>query len=364
MISAQTTYLLFFGSNPAFIVTNLYGWLLKWFYRPKAYGEHFHELFPAHREVGLVYLLQVLEVPYLLQIGNPDALLYANAFALLGFSLQMLVMCEYYFFPHGRHSLKDFWFAVPVVVVLVPLFLQATGVVSFPTGWRRWAFVVVTFVFAGLFGLNIHMAQKIGDAIRQVNENVYADSDDFPVRFAQYIQWLPTVICVLLAFNFYADDPWVKCVRDLLFIGADVTFCIYTLNPWRKIFTVAEEQLLESSRLGPARLEELSHRLELLLTDERIFTRQHITIDTLVSQLGINSKYLTEVIHRSGYLSFYDMICQHRVRHAMSLIQKDPSARLADVAERCGFSSQASMTKAFTSQGKPSPSSFRRSVEE
>ena len=30
----HTTYLLLFSANQAFILTNLYGWLLKWFYRP------------------------------------------------------------------------------------------------------------------------------------------------------------------------------------------------------------------------------------------------------------------------------------------------------------------------------------------
>ena len=33
--------------------------------------------------------------------------------------------------------------------------------------------------------------------------------------------------------------------------------------------------------------------------------------------------------------------------------------RLADIAERCGFSSQASMAKAFKSQGKEAPSRYR-----
>jgi AraC-like DNA-binding protein len=75
--------------------------------------------------------------------------------------------------------------------------------------------------------------------------------------------------------------------------------------------------------------------------------------------LGTNSKYLAEVIRRSGYQSFYDMISQHRVRHAISLIHQHPDERLADIADRCGFSSQASMTKAFKAQGKETPSTYR-----
>lgn len=58
-------------------------------------------------------------------------------------------------------------------------------------------------------------------------------------------------------------------------------------------------------------------------------------------------------------LLFYDMISQHRVRYAISLIHQHPDRRLADIAEQCGFSSQASMTKAFKAQGKGTPSSNR-----
>lgn len=170
MAHIDTTYLVLFSANLAFIVTHIYGWLLKWFYRPKAYAEHFHELFPAQKSVGVIYLLQVFEIPYLLQIGNSDALLYVNAFSLLFFSIQMLIMCEGYFFP---------------------------------------------------------------------NENA-------------------------------------------------------------------------------------EHR-----------KRTHLL------------------------LLFYDMISQHRVRYAISLIHQHPDCRLADIAEQCGFSSQASVTKAFKAQGKGTPSSNR-----
>jgi hypothetical protein len=52
MIALDTTYLILFAANLAFIVTHLYSWLLKWFYKPQAYREHFHEFFPAQRSVG------------------------------------------------------------------------------------------------------------------------------------------------------------------------------------------------------------------------------------------------------------------------------------------------------------------------
>lgn len=242
-----TQYLLLFAVNLAFILTNLYGWILKWYYRPKAYNAHFHELFPAQRSVGVLYLMQIMELPYLLQVGDADALLYVNAFAVLFFSLQMLVMCHGYFFAAGHSSCncmldkKGYWLFLPGVIVLAPLLLQAVGIISMPGSYRPWAFAGVSVVFAAYFVLSVRMALRIGQAVRRANEDIYADSDDFPVRFAQYIQWLPTCICVLMAINFYADNAIVKAVRDVIFTGMNIWFCIFTLNPWRQPYAAPSE---------------------------------------------------------------------------------------------------------------------------
>jgi len=368
----DTAYMILYSANLAFIITHLYGWLLKWFYKPEAYKEHFHELFPAQKAVGVIYLLQIFELPYLLQIGDSDALLYVNAFSLLCFSIQMLIMCEGYFFPEIKHRLNGYWLFIPAIIVLLPMFLQAVNLIDLPEGWRVWSVGAVSLLFIAYFSLSVRMALRIREAVRRTNEDQYADSDDFPVRFANLIRWVPTLVLVLLAINFYADDPWVKFGRDILFIGANVWFCILTLNPWRKVASELPEQteipeeleMPEPSentvhQVTNARFDDLVSRLEALLTEEQIFTEPHITSDVLISRLGTNSKYLAEVIRRSGYQSFYDMISQHRVRHAISLIHQHPDERLADIADRCGFSSQASMTKAFKAQGKETPSTYR-----
>ena len=361
MTTPDATYMVLFAANLAFIVTHLYSWLLKWFYRPEAYGEHFHELFPAQRSVGVIYLLQLFELPYLLQIGDRDALLYVNAFSLLFFSIQMLIMCEGYFFPGQRKRYRDLWLFLPAAVVLAPLFLQAVNIRSMPQGWRVWMVGAVSILFLLYFLQSVHMALRIRRAVQQANEERYADSDDFPVAFANIIRWVPTLILILLAINFYADDPLVKFGRDILFIFASVWFCVLTLNPWRKVSSQDSSEIPEAAESPEkeARFDDLVRRLDALLTDEHIFTEPHITSDLLVSRLGTNSKYLAEAIRRSGYQSFYDMISQHRVRHAISLIHKHPDSLLADISDQCGFSSQASMAKAFKSQGKETPSSYR-----
>ena len=177
-----------------------------------------------------------------------------------------------------------------------------------------------------------------------------------------------------MAINFYADNAIVKAVRDVFFTGMNIWFCIFTLNPWRQPYADCTDEIVKAAaddmaepapvagtfRLTDERFMQLSRKLDDLLTKERIFTEQHITSDLLTARLGTNATYLSEVIRRSGYQSFYDMICQHRVRHAISLITAKPDERLLVIAEECGFSSPASMTKAFKQLGKQSPSAYRQ----
>ena len=373
----DTQYLILFSANLAFIITHLYGWLLKGFWKPEAYRDNFNQLFPAQRSVSIIYLMQLFELPYLFQIGDPDTLLYVNAFSLLFFSMQMYYMCEGYFFPREHRPLREYWVVIPSVIALLPMFMQALGLIHLTEGWQVWAIGSVSILFLLYFWRSIRMAMRIERAILRANEERYADSDDFPIRFANLVKWVPTGILVLLAINFYADNPWVKCIRDILFIVANVWFCLITLNPWRTVAEEAddEQECTESvdaplkrsdnqtvshpTLLSDSRYDELARRLERLLTEDHIFTQPHITVDILIARLATNSKYIAEVIRRSGYQSFYDMISQHRVRHAISLIHQHPEKRLADIAEECGFSSPASMTKAFKAQGKEPPSSYR-----
>ena len=90
-------------------------------------------------------------------------------------------MCEGYFFPNSKHRKIEYTIFIPGIIILLPLFLQAVHLID-----------------------------------------------------------LPTLVCVLLFTNFWFDNIWAKFVRDLIFIFANVWFCIFTLNPWRKAFSKRE----------------------------------------------------------------------------------------------------------------------------
>lgn len=363
--------LLFFAINLIFIVTNLCGWILKRFYIPKAYQADFTTLFPAQRLVAALYVMQIFELPYLFHIGSADALFYVNAFSILFFSSMMIILAEGYFFLRYFTKRQLTFFFLPVILVLIPLLLQAIGMISFPQGFQTWMFIAVSALFACYLYLNIRITVKIRKTIHRLDIAEYSSEDDFPVRFARRIQWLPLFICVTMYACFLADSAWVKFARDILFIVVNVWFCMYTLNPWRTAFSSEEQKILEEesdgkitsqSHMSAERYAELSTRIRELMDKEELFKNSHLTLEQLMIHMNIetNRSYVSETIGRLGYKSFYDMINRYRLEYAIDYISSHPEEQLKKVALECGFATQYAMNKVFRNYKKGTPSSFKK----
>lgn len=365
----ETQSKLFFAATLTFIVVSLFGWIIKWFYRPRAYKDHFEALFPGQFYVGLLFLIQVFEFPYLLELGDDKALRYSNAFSLLITPPVMLFICDKFFFPKTKTKFKEFTLFIPAVILFVIFLLRSLGVFSFsPIG--RQVFLAVTFmVFLFFFFLIVRMAIKIGKAINAVELLKFSDENDYSNSFARYIQWLPTTISVLIAVNYLSHSVWVKFFCDIIFSIGTVAFVMFTLDPWREIKFVDEERVYEEAvvamgdkvkhRMSDSKFEEIKGALFALFDKKEIFLIPHLTLEVLLKELSTNRNYLCETISRAGYKSFYDMVNNYRVRYAIDVIKSDPSAKMLDVALRSGFASAASMNKAFTQQGFSSPSQYR-----
>lgn len=365
----ETQSKLFFAATLTFIVVSLFGWIIKWFYRPRAYKDHFEALFPGQFYVGLLFLIQVFEFPYLLELGDDKALRYSNAFSLLITPPVMLFICDKFFFPKTKTKFKEFTLFIPAVILFVIFLLRSLGVFSFsPIG--RQVFLAVTFmVFLFFFFLIVRMAIKIGKAINAVELLKFSDENDYSNSFARYIQWLPTTISILIAVNYLSHSVWVKFFCDIIFSIGTVAFVMFTLDPWREIKFVDEERVYEEAvvamgdkvkhRMSDSKFEEIKGALFALFDKKEIFLIPHLTLEVLLKELSTNRNYLCETISRAGYKSFYDMVNNYRVRYAIDVIKSEPSAKMLDVALRSGFASAASMNKAFTQQGFSSPSQYR-----
>lgn len=369
-MDGQLAHTLFYSVNLVFIVTNLYGWLLKRFFVPEAYRHNIHELYPAQRVVANFYLIQLIEVPYLLMVGRPEALFYANGTALLVFSSYIWVMVKNYFFLTMPSSGKRLLLLLPVWACWVAMLFPLFGIMAFtPTyQWTMTGIVLAFFVIYMVF-LNQLRVQLVRQ-IRELDEDEYSNEEDFPVKFARSIMWLPLFLCVMLAVNFLVNDPIAKMIRDVVFTVINVWFAIYTLNPHRKAKKLTmelqkEEEKEQEKEENPVRYrltEEQRKNLETkmlqLVKNEKLYLEDHFTMSDLVRRMNTNKAYLSEVIGRTEYGSFYQLINTLRVDHACQLLEQDSSLKMEQVALASGFSSGSAFSQVFKRIKGVSPSEY------
>lgn len=371
----SSTYLLFYSVNFAFILTNLYGWVLKVFYRAEPYRDNYDNLFPSQRAVAALYLLQIFEIPYLLMLPDAKALFYVNAFSILLFSALMVVMVDGYFFLKRRKKWQAIRYFLPVAVISFYLLLLALELIPTTTSTYRVIFWVTTAFFLYYVLRLIILKRKIRRSIRAVDEGTYSNSDDFPVRFARRIEWLPVAICVLMYTCFVLNDVWIKMWRDLFFTFVNVWFLLYTLDPHRTGVKPEEnreqelEQMLTETvhstakyKLSEQRYKEIEAKLIEMIKNEQLFLDSHLTLDQLSQLSGVNRSYVSETLSRGEYGSFYTMINSYRLECAEAMLQQDPTQKLEHVALDSGFSSVSVFSQVFKRYKGLSPSAFVKTL--
>ena len=363
-MDAHFSYKLFFAVNLTFIVTNLYGWLLKRFFVPDAYKNNVHELYPAQRSVANLYLLQLVEVPYLLMVGRPEALFYVNGTALLLFSSYILVMLKNYFFLQSPNQGKSILLWFPVWLCWLALLLPLFKVVEFSNEYQ-WIMtgIILTLFLCHLVFLN-RFRRQLMRRIRALDEDEYSNEEDFPVTFARSVKWLPLILCLISVINFLFNNPFVKMARDVTFIFINVWFAIYTLNPHRKIKQLPMElkgkEDVEDPKhhLNEEQRQQMEARLMALVRQEKLYLNDHLSMNDLIRRLHTNKTYLSEVIANSEYGSFYQLINTLRIEHACWMLGEDPNLKMEQVALASGFSSGSAFSQVFKRIKGVSPSEY------
>lgn len=367
-MQSNTLYLLMFGVNLAFIVTSIYGWLLKRFYVTTAYKEHYSELYPLSHTMGNMFLIQLFELPYLFMIGDPEALFYVNGTALLFFTSYLVILVRGYFFLHYYSLRKIFFFMIPVLLCWLLLLLQTFGIITFTPTCKIIVAVIIMAVFIGYIYMLDRTRLNLVYYIREIEEDEFSNDTDFSIKFAESIKWLPLTVCILLVVNFIIDDPLMKMFRDIFFTVLNVWFSIKTLNPHRNLNKIPLELKKKDEgeetgasvkyRLTEKYCMETQKKLIGLIEDNKMYLEEHLTMNDLTEIMHTNKNYLSEVIARSEYKSFYRLINTMRIEYACELLRNNPSSKLEQIALESGFSSGSAFSQVFKRLKDISPKDY------
>lgn len=363
------THLLFYTANLILITISFFAAIIKWTYHPEALRKYKSIIYPGQFYAGLLFFIQIFEIPYLFNIYSRPTLFYCNALSMLLNPPLLLIIFRKFFFPKKKYPKGELLLFIPSVLLLILILFRAIGILRITWEGRQAIFYTCTAIAFCFLLLTIRKTFRVGRKITNIELFEYSEIEDKPRTYGDYIQWLPLIVGVISIANFIFDDQWVKFVVDIIYSFMTIGFVILTLNPSKEIEFAKEEiiydeicEIAESKskhRISDARFEQLKSNLMTLFEDKKVYLTPHITLEVLRKDLSTNRNYLCETIARCGYKSFYDMVNSFRVKDAIQLIKNEPNSKMLDIAYRCGFSSAASMNKAFTQQGLPTPSQHR-----
>jgi AraC-like DNA-binding protein len=353
----NSLYLAVFSINLIYVVVNIYAFLLKMFYVPAAYKEIFGELYPARNSLANMFMMQVFELPYIFFIYKPEVLFCLNAAAMLFTTSYLVVLIKGYFFLDFYTPKKLLFFQHPIFVCWIVLLLSVFGIIEFTPLFKTIMTIVVMVLEIGYIAHLDKCRVMVMKEIRAIEEDEFSNETDFPVLFARRVKWLPLLMCLLLIATFLINQPVAKMVRDIIMIVISVWFAIYSLNPHRNAKKLpkalknkeeAEETPTPTKyRLTEKYCKETQEKLIDIVRNKKLYLEEHITMNDLIEIMHTNKNYLSEVIARSEYQSFYKLINTLRIEHACEMLQNDTSLKLEQVALESGFTSGSSFSQIF-----------------
>lgn len=120
----------------------------------------------------------------------------------------------------------------------------------------------------------------------------------------------------------------------------------------------------DQNKISKEKEDEILYKLEEWEKEQRYLDKS-MTISMLSSQMGMNTKYLSEVINSSKGKNFNAYINELRINHIARLLRTDPvylNYKVSYLAEYSGFSSHSAFTTVFKSVTGMSPNSYIQEI--
>ena len=212
------------------------------------------------------------------------------------------------------------------------------------------------------------MAVSSRDSILNVNKdasfnsvlNLYEDATMQNILLQRkYDMYVIAFVCILSilagAFFFYRYFQQNRLYKELIRHYQDYMKRTERLRKYLNREDVPKEE-------GAAD-EALFSKLEKLMTEDRVYRSNEVSLDKLASMLGTNRTYISRVINRYADKSFWGYINMYRIADATSMLSDpDNDIPIKNIYEILGYNSPASFFRVFKDEVGCSPSTYREQV--
>ncbi len=130
---------------------------------------------------------------------------------------------------------------------------------------------------------------------------------------------------------------------SLLYAGLFQTF--YAKDFTREVEDKAGEE--EPDTESNSNISTLIDGVKRLVEDERMYLIPDLSVSDLAVRLGTNRQYVYDALRQNMDISFTEYVNKLRVDHSVELLKSSPEKKIQEIAELCGFSSQAAFYRNF-----------------
>lgn len=109
---------------------------------------------------------------------------------------------------------------------------------------------------------------------------------------------------------------------------------------------------------------ELFARVAALMETEELFRRKGLSVADIATQLGSNTKYISNCINTQARCSFNEYLNRYRIRYAQRLLREQPGVRLSEVSEAAGFTSESAFYRNFKTLTGQTPAEWLAEVQD
>jgi AraC-like DNA-binding protein len=345
MNTFPTPYIYFFAANLIFLFSCAFCAYMRWMHTCDEYKYDLDWFYPARKPYIVIYLLAMLEFPYLLDVFSPDALLYARVFMAITYPLFIYILFERYFFYTHFSTRHIIAICITPVVLLLPLAYFALRGGATAVRYETDIILLSTIICAVEVYAEMKTARKLYKRAKAEAEKEYSSSEDFPTVMAKkLLRCLPLsiIVCVILPSLF--SSGWIKLVRDILLAIFDLWVTAVTLRSYRLHKTaIAEEE--DTEDIAESQFTVLLDKIVREVISQGLYLNPKVRLEDLVSAVGSNRKYVSKAISESKWQSFYRLINSLRVARALELKEDYPAMKQEELAERSGFASRFTLNR-------------------
>lgn len=117
-----------------------------------------------------------------------------------------------------------------------------------------------------------------------------------------------------------------------------------------------------SIELSEEELSDLKRKLEEVISNEKPYLDQEITLSSLAKLVGTSEKKLSTLLNQSLEISFYDFINGHRVAAVKEKLKEEENNKysIIGLAYAAGFNSKSSFYRAFKKETGVSPVAYKK----